>query len=376
VGDYSVVYEGRFGRQTEELTDKSKLDLYMRAATSVNLDTLSNNNNLNVIELSKNQLELIDLEPLRTCPNLHHLRLRSNRLNTIDLWPLVELGSIEEIDLVDNRIQNVNITPLIGKARIRLDESVHARVDYVLRYLIGGKDSSSIELCKPAGEVLDSSPKFHWQYYADLTEEYGWESVHYNTLCIIENLDERSWFRAQKGLLEGMGLSEISGFDGNPTLLLKDLEETSDFQSVRSSVFDVATELLESQLQEDGSTIFLDVDKLADTRALRLIPMITKLREKEIENAIVQIGGNQINLLPLWLTHWGYEILRVLRFGLTTDLEGFDLIQRNFRNIGHEIRTEQADPQEIKLPENLSKGLVDYIYTVATMNYTDSWIRR
>jgi hypothetical protein len=376
MGGFSIIYEGPNGRQREEFTDKSTLNLYMRAATCVDLEPLKGNKDLTAVELSKNKLESIDLEPLRGCSNLNQLRMRGNKLHEVNLWPLVDLQSLDEVNLVDNRLHGVNITPLIGKSDILLDESVQVRVDYILRYLVGGGDSARIQLCKPIGDRLNSSPRFHWLHYADLTEEYGWDAVHYNTLAIIERFDERCWFRAQKGFLEGMGMSELSGFDGNPSLLLKDLEDTSDFHAVRSSVFDVATQLLEDQLDAGGPTLFLDVDKLAGTRAVRLIQLITKMRSKEIENAVVQIGGNQVNLLPLWFTHWGHEILRVLRYGLTTDLNGFDLIQRNFKKIGYEIKTEGADHQEIERPTNMSEGMVDYIYTVATMNYTSEWIQR
>ncbi|MFW9849812.1 MAG: hypothetical protein ACFFF4_11770 [Candidatus Thorarchaeota archaeon] len=374
--DLSISYEGPSGRQSEELRDPSALNLFMRAATSVNLETLRDNYELSLVEISKNQLESIDLEPLRSCSNLRYLRLRSNRLKEVNLWPLVELVSLEEVDLVDNRLKDINITPIIGTAKILLNEGVQVRVDYLLRYLVGGEDSSRIQLCKNGGIVSDSSPRIHWQYYADLTEEYGWDAVHFNTLCILEKLDERCWFRAQKGFLEGMGMPELSGFDGDPSLMLKNIDESSDFHSVRSSVFDSTTELLEEQLENGGSTLFLDVGKISGTRAVGLIPLITELRDKEMESVVIQIGGNQVNLLPLWLTHWGYEILSVLRFGLTTDLEGYDLIQRNLGKLGFEIRTEDVGLQKIDSPKNMSEGLIDYIYTLATMNYTNSWISR
>ncbi|MHA2424115.1 MAG: hypothetical protein ACXAEF_04970 [Candidatus Thorarchaeota archaeon] len=374
--DLSIVYEGRFGRQEEEMNSKSTLNLYMRAATKVNLEPLRDNSELETVELSKNQLESVDLEPLRSCPKLKRIRLRGNRLSSINLWPLMELPSLEEIDLVDNRIHEINITPFIGKVNFFLDEGVRVTIDYLLRYLVGGKDTSSLHVCKPSGEELVSSPRIQWQRYSDIYNDIGWESLQFNSLFVLEKLDERCWFRAQKGFLEGMGLSELSGFDGDPSKILRNLEDTSDFQSVRSSVYDVTIELLEEQLSVDGPTLFLDIGKMAGTRASKLIPLISTLRDMEIENAVVHIGGNKVNLLPLWLTHWGYEILKVLRFGLTTDLEGFELLQKNFRKIGYEVKSDSIDPHEMDDPKNISKGLVDYIYTIATMNYTNRWIRR
>ncbi len=368
MGDFTIVYEGPSGRQEEELTDNSTLNLYMRAATRVSLEAVRHNSELTILELSKNQLESIDLEPLRSCSKLEQVRMRSNRLTSIDLWPLIELTSLEEIDLVDNRIHEINITPLIGKVNLLLDDSVTVSIDNVLRYLVSGKDTATLRLCKPSGETLVSSPRIQWRQYSDLSDEYGWETVHYNTLCILEGLDERCWFRAQKGLLEGLGISELSGFDGDPALILQNFYDSTEFHSIRSRVIDVVIGLLDEQLSSGGPTMFLDVKKMVGTRASKLIPLITTLRDSEVENAVVQIGGNRANLLPLWLTHWGFEILSVLRFGLTTDIDGLDLIQRNFKKLGFELETENTDPVEIETPKNMSKGLIDFVYGIASMN--------
>ena len=371
-----IIYESLHGRQEEQQVDPTRIDLKMRAATHVNLEVVRGNVELEVIELSKNQLDSIDLSPLEECEKLERIRLRSNRLHTLNLWPLMELPNLEEIDLVDNRLEEVNLTPLVGKCQILLDDVVKVTIDSVLRYLVGGKETTQFQLCKPSGEELVTSPRIFWNSYADLTKQMGWSQISFNTLSLMESIEPRCWFRAQKGFLEGMGMPELAGFDGDPNLLITDSENVPDFESARSEVFDRAIALLEQQLQEGGPTLFLDVQQMSGTRASKLIPLVADSRELEMKNVVLPVGGNSVHLLPLWLTHYGMEMLRVLRFGLTTDLQGLSLLTKNLERLGFKLGTEEIDVRDSQLPKRMSEGLVDYIYTVASMNYTDRDIRR
>lgn len=371
----SITYESPLGRQTEEQIDPTRIDLKMRAATKVNLEAVQGNNAIEMIELSKNLLESIDLTPLSECTKLEYIRLRSNRLRSLDLWPLMDLH-LEEIDLVDNRFEQLNLTPLIGKCRILLDDSVKVTIDSVLRYLIGGKETTQIELCKPSGEQLKTSPRILWNNYSEIAKEAGWQSTNFNLLSLLESIDKRSWFRAQKGFLEGMGIPELAGLDSDPSILLLDMENVSDFNSAQSEIYDRTIELLEMQLEAGGPTLFLDANRMAGTRASKLIPLLAELREREMENVILPIGGNSVHLLPLWLTHYGMEILRVLRFGLTTDTKGFTLLKDNLERLGFNILTENIDINDLTASKTISEGVVDYVYTVASMNYTEDWISR
>ncbi len=372
----SIIYESLHGRQEEQQADSTRIDLRMRAATNVDLEVVRANTELEVIELSKNQLESIDLSPLEDCEQLERIRLRSNRLHSLNLWPLMKLPNLEEIDLVDNRLEQVNLTPLIGKCQILLDDAVKVTIDSVLRYLVGGKETTKFQLCKASGEELTTSPRILWNNYSDLAKQMGWFEICFNTLRLLETIDKRCWFRAQKGFLEGMGMSELAGFDGDPSLLITDSENAPNFESARGDVFDRAIALLEQQLQEGGSTLFLDVQQMAGTRASKLIPLVTDSREIEMKNVILPIGGNSVHLLPLWLTHYGMEVLRVLRYGLTTDRQGLNLLTRNLDRLGYGLETEEIDLLDTQASKQMSEGLIDYIYAIASMNYTDSRILR
>ena len=71
----------------------------MRTVKEVDLSPLRLCNHLEVLELSKNQIEKIGLTPLEYCSTIRRIRVRENRLQSIDLWPLINANSLEEIDL-------------------------------------------------------------------------------------------------------------------------------------------------------------------------------------------------------------------------------------------------------------------------------------
>lgn len=367
---FSIVYESERGRQTDDTFDVSsrKIDLSMRMATRIDLGPLSQSRSLESLDLSRNRLQLIDLAPLSRVETLKSLKLNGNLLEELDLWPLRGLDHLEEVNLVGNRLHEVNLTPVIQRTDFQLDDDVKVEIDRILRYVVSGKDTTRITLYKPNGEKVEKSPRLMWKDYDNLFRRSAWATIRRTLVKIIEALDSRNWFRAQKGLLEGFQMEELSGFDGNPMLLLEHTDGLEGFASVRDTIYDNAIALLESQISRGGSTLFLDLHKMSDTRASKLVSLISAARTREVSEAAVQVGGNRVNLFPLWLTHYGSELLRVLHFGLTTDLRGLDLISRSLRQIGYELRTEDVDPSSSMEPENMSEGLVDFMYSLASMN--------
>ncbi len=367
---FSIVYESERGRQTDNTYDANskKIDLSMRMATKIDLSPLSQSHSLESLDLSRNRLRSVDLASLSRVKTLRTLNLSGNLLEEIDLWPLKGLDLLEMVDLVGNRMHWVNLTPVIQTASLQLDDDIKVEIDRILRYVISGKDTTRITLFNPSGEKVEKSPRLMWKDYDDLSRRSGWQAIRKTLPKVIEALDGRNWFRAQKGLLEGFQIEELSGFDGNPMLLLDHTEGLADFASVRDAIYDNAIGLLEDQIGRGGSTLFLDLHKISDTRASKMVSLISAARTREISEAAVQVGGNRVNLFPLWLTYYGSELLRVLNFGLTTDLRGLDLISRSLRQIGYELRTQEVDPSSNMKQENMSEGLVDFMYSIASMN--------
>ncbi len=72
--------------------------------------------------------------------------------------------------------------------------------------------------------------------------------------------------------------------------------------------------------------------------------------------------------MPLWFTHYGSELLRVLRFGNTTNIDGLKLIESNLQQLGYELKTERVDTKQISPTDSYRDGFKDYVYSIASMN--------
>ena len=112
--------------------------------------------------------------------------------------------------------------------------------------------------------------------------------------------------------------------------------------SARNAIYDRTLELLENQLTNEGPTLFLEVERMKNTRASKLIPQIIELRKEEINNITLQIKGSRIFLRPLWLTHYGLTILKAMGMGLTTNSEGLAKIKSSFEELDLSIQTKEV----------------------------------
>ncbi len=366
----SIRYESIHGRQEESdiSPTSTRIDLSMRGITSIDLSQVTSCPALEILDLSRNRLKNIDLSPLHSMRSLAQLKLKNNKIQEIDLGPLKKLTNLQEIDLSQNPLPAINITPIIQQTCVVLDEGAIVEVDYTLRYLLGGRDSTRISLCNSKGIEIERSPRMFWKKYDEIKPARGWESLKELILYFINGIDSRNWFRLQKGIMEGFGIDELAGFDGNPRKLIESIPDYVNYHSIRNAVYDRVIECLEKQIESGGPTLFLDVRKMSGTRASKLVPIVVTAREEEMKKVVVYVGGNRVNLLPLWLTHYGLELLSVLKFGLTTDRQGLELITRNLEQLGHTLQTEQVELDKTEVYPNISEGLIDYIYSIASMN--------
>ncbi|MCK5834072.1 leucine-rich repeat protein, partial [bacterium] len=72
------------------------------------------------LDVSNNQLYIIDLSPLASCTNLRLLNLRNNGLSIgIDLSPLASCANLEEIDLCCNELTSIGLSPLASCTNLK-----------------------------------------------------------------------------------------------------------------------------------------------------------------------------------------------------------------------------------------------------------------
>ena len=114
---------------------------------------------LMMLNLSKNQLPVIDLVPLRTCTELSELNLGDNRLRYIDLSPLRNCPQLENIRLYRNYLKEETIVRICSEPG-PIDSSVHIVV----------ADSAAIEMTvTTSSKVIDISRLAECRQLIELT---------------------------------------------------------------------------------------------------------------------------------------------------------------------------------------------------------------
>jgi hypothetical protein len=362
----TIKYWSPHGRQEESKfkTSDHKIDLIMRAAKRIDLEGLHECTNLETLDFSHNSLEDIDLQPLSRCNSLRSLVLHDNHLQSINLWPLSGVQSLEEIDLAANRLAKIDITPIFLKCSMHLDASVVVTADSVLRYLLTTDEiSRRFRLLRADRAPWAAAPVIIWNAYKQLAK-MGWASIRERIITLLDQIDERSWFATQRGLFEGLGLSELAGLDSNPAAALENARSTMTYEEAVDAIEESMVALLEEQIENGGPTLFLDADVIRKTRASKLIPKILESRKREIDETRVPIRGSRVFLRSLWLTHYGYQILSALGMGLRTDLAGLSRIKTCFDEIGFDLRTKKMSRIRHRYSSNYSAGMKRHVYDV------------
>jgi len=365
--EITIKYWSPHGRQEETKFQcgHTKIDLIMRAAQRVDLSNVARCYDLEKLDLSHNMLEELDLFPISGCPEIKAINLQSNHLTKLDLWPLRGCLKLEFIDVSENRLHGLDLTPVYLKTRIRMDSSVVVTADNILRYIYT-KDElvKQFQLVRPDGANWSAPPVVIWNTYDELKKRYDWAHLRERIDTALQRMTPMHWYGAQRGLLQGLGISEIAGYDGHPRMLLDNTVMKMSYEEARQVIFDTTVKLLEDQILSDGPTLFLDIGKMKDTSASKLIPLIVDKRKEEVENTPILIKGSKVFLKPLWLTHYGFKILTANEMGMTTDLEGLESIRGSFDELDIEIATEKTtDVKDISVT-TASKGMQTHIFNL------------
>ena len=180
-----------------------------------------------------------------------------------------------------------------------------------------------------------------------------------------------------------MGVGELHGCDLNILSILERIPPGSDFVDVQTFLQHAVVEALLEKLDEGGTTILLNTDKMNGTPAAVLIPRIHELRAKEMHNISIpvlgtelviydlfmnEIGteiiserGDSVLLRDLWLTALGHEILSKSGFGLHTSMKGLEIIHSAFKKSSIKYHLRRVKEESVAATSNVSDAMVSLI---------------
>ncbi|MFQ5832368.1 MAG: leucine-rich repeat domain-containing protein [Candidatus Thorarchaeota archaeon] len=370
----------------EQCRDLRFLDIGRNALSRIDLLPLAKNTNLRTLRMEDNRIKKIDLSPLSAFRSLTVLNLGNNQLKTIDLTPLSKVSELEEILLHRNRLTTLDSDSLTGCRQLkRLDLRNNNTETLDISGLLCTTSESLEILVEPnvrveADSVLrQAAPKlewgentavsFEWRPIRAVFKESGWEGVSGRVKKYLRCLKGPRRFAAKRAFLEDMGVAELAGVDKDITPLMESIESEVSFRRAKNQLHEGVVRLLQEQLDEGGSSFFLDVDKLRKTKGEVLIPKIQRRRKEELENTIVPEKKGSVHLEPLWLTVHGFEVLKGLKMPLKkTTVERFERVKEALRDRGLKFKTKRFKKKRLskQYAVAMSRELKQYVLKLAS----------
>jgi len=325
----------------QHFTDERELDL-SGFGWNIDLSEFAGFKKVEYINLQGSSLSSFDLAQLKLFPNLRTIDLTRNRLKEIDLSPLMDLKEIEIVDVDENGITEIDITPLLAHpARLRV---IHA------------PDTVRTTWARV------SSNDMHIMYEPLLS----WSRA----LRLLEG-DIRSIVKTQL-ILSALDLGHFGFIDNDLSELFLSIGPSTDIETVRNQVRAALVEVCANQINNRGLSIGLDIEKALSHHQLA-IPVSDVLMNRSDEISATRIPaehdaqGNLIyNLKSIYLTAYGYEILRALQMPTVIDNERMKRLLQAFMKIG--IKPEIIQNSEVPERNHISWELSQFIWDSADMS--------
>ncbi|MGY5859925.1 MAG: leucine-rich repeat domain-containing protein [Candidatus Thorarchaeota archaeon] len=372
----------------EEIKNLVRLDISCNYLSQLDLSPLEGNKTLKYLDLSENAIESIDLSPLNSCEKLETLDLSYNRIEDVSLTPLVTCKSLRFVYLHRNNLDTINIAPLMHLKRIQkvIIDNMKSRkpvpvftasvedpppnLNDVL-YAMSFKTSRPEWLCGiPDATII----KLKTESYKKIVKKHGWESVKTHLKAALPLIPLRSDFSAQSAILRDLGIPELACYDGSISDIIEIIPTEGTYTEGTLEIQSKLIAMLSEQIENGGSTLFFDIDKLSTTPGSVLVPQIVSQRAKELKELVLYQYADRVNLMPMWLTGFGFNILKAAQYG-REELETMvpDILEKSASAIGISIPLKQTKSKKKfdSLGATPSKPLLDHLLSIVP--HSSSW---
>lgn len=342
----------------EEIDRPVRIDISSNWLTDVDLSPLESCEHLEYLSLAVNKLEKIDLAPLETCHNLEHLDLSHNRFTDIDLTPLAGCKNLTYLYLQENQFNSINIAPLLDlkhlttaviqltrrgpKPKIVIDtfmSNVPPNLnDELFAFYTDRRAGFVPEWLYEKNTEIEYSPRT----YRELVDQFGWGGVKKHLLALSKKFPIKNEFNAQRVLLSALGMPELACFDGRVRDIVKLLPTKGSYDEGIQRFYSEMVNLLETQLQRGGSTLYFNLDTLSTTPGSVLLPSVLSRRDTELQELVLFDRAGKIDLFPLWLTSYGHQILSAMNIRRYVSTSRLVEINKALKDISHELAVEKV----------------------------------
>lgn len=283
----------------------NEVSLSYRTVSGTN-EVISVNADEEELNLASRGIESIDLTPLEQCKDLQILDLSKNEISQIDTISLIAHENLFSIDLSGNPLPSLDITGLLFCNNITnfgVSDAIPLEIDPLAQFACGNY------------ALFNTISRTHLTTrYEDVIQQVGWKSILVSTRKVFQLLPERQWYMAQRGFLTGPGYPEIAAFDGDLSCILTGIPDDSAFEESRRNIQDRVIALLKTQVEDGGSTHFLDIQPLSSAAGMSLVPCMLENRKQEMETLEIISYKGGVDARIFYFTHYGRLILSRLGY--------------------------------------------------------------
>lgn len=148
---------------------------------------------------------------------------------------------------------------------------------------------------------------------------------------------------------------------------MRTVYQEEDFPRFRDHIARLAAVILERQLAEGGLTLFVNTEKMKERAELiQLIPSVLDLRKREMDDCVISMKEDVYDLRALWLTHWGFQLLKSIHRMLTASEKTIGKVRSTFEKVGFELRVVEGSTTPVHV--KMSDEMRNYIWAQAKRN--------
>ena len=361
-----------------DLNDLVRLDIGGNDLAEVNLEPIQHMTTIRYLDFSENKLQSIDLASLQEFKNLETLDLSYNCLKTLDLTPLMECENLRFLYVHTNQLETVNITPLMHLEHLEsvmITTPTEEIPNPVYASALNNKRTSFLEPIQASFLKIErpgwlkchrdiKKIQCHPEPYKTLVKAYGWKDVKEHLISLLKIIKSKSDFHAQNVFLRSLGLPELACYDGSISDIIDLLPTEGSYAEGVGQIRERLIALLYDQLENGGSTLFFDIEKLSTTPGSVLIPLIVSRRTKELKEITLYDYNGKVNLMPLWLTGFGFNLLLVQECRKKEDrILLSEKVYPPFTKLGIEIPVKKTSSKKKhdSLGSSPSRPILDYV---------------
>lgn len=365
----------------KEIKNLVRLDISCNYISQLDLSPLEGCKTLKYLDLSENALQDLDLSPLKTCTKLETLDLSYNRIQDIRLTPLIHCKSLRYFYIHRNNLDTINIAPfnhLRDLQKVIIDAMQGCKPVPVFKAEFGDAPPNlndvlyAMTFKADRPEWLQGCPqtkiiRLGTESYSTHVRKYGWESVRKHLEAAYELLPPKKDFQAQQSIMDDLGMAELACYDGSISDIIAIIPTSGTYEEGLLEIQTNLISMLSNQLENGGSTLFFDIDKLATTPGSVLVPQIVSRREEELRNITLYQLDGRVNLMPMWLTGFGFNILRATGCGREERRTAIpDILDRSTSAIGVTIPLKNTTSKKKyhALGSSPSKVLLDHLHSI------------